>query len=214
MIKLLYLLVAAAVTIVFADESPRTMVVLGDSIAAGYGVDGDEAFPAILQQKIDAARFPYHVVNAGVSGDTTAGGLRRISWVLKQHVDLLLIELGGNDGLRGINPEETRKNLQSIIEKTKAQFPDVKIVVCGMQMPANMGPEYTRQYREVFADVAKKNNALLIPFLLEGVGARAELNQVDRIHPNPEGHKIVAENVWKVVRPLLAGERTATKKDS
>jgi acyl-CoA thioesterase I len=145
-----------------------------------------------------------------VSGDTSAGGLRRISWVLKQPVDVLLIELGGNDGLRGINPEETAKNLQSIIDKTKVRYPAVKIVVSGMQMPANMGPEYTKKYREVFAEVAKKNNAVLIPFLLEGVGARAELNQADRIHPNPEGHKIVAENVWKVIRPLLTeGSKSA-----
>jgi acyl-CoA thioesterase-1 len=214
MIKFLYLLFITAVATLSAAEPPRRVIVLGDSIAAGFGVDAEEAFPAILQQKIDAAHLRYHVVNAGVSGDTTAGGLRRISWVLKKPVDLLLIELGGNDGLRGINPEETAKNLQSIIDKTKAQYPDVKIVVAGMQMPANMGPEYTKRYREVFADVAKKNNAMLIPFLLEGVGARADLNQADRIHPNPGGHKIVAENVWKVIRPVLAEEAKAARSSS
>jgi acyl-CoA thioesterase-1 len=214
MIKFLYLLFIAAVTTLSFAESPRRVVILGDSIAAGYGVDPEEAFPAILQQKIDTAGFSYRVVNAGVSGDTTAGGLRRISWVLKEPVDVLLIELGGNDGLRGINPEDTAKNLQSIIDKSKAQYPHVKIVISGMQMPANMGPEYTKKYREVFADAAKKNNAGLIPFLLEEVGARAELNQADRIHPNPQGHKVVAENVWKVLRPLLTEDSKTAKSGS
>ncbi len=208
MIKFLYLLSLALMTMVSATERQLTLVVLGDSIAAGYGVDADEAFPSVLQQKIDGAHLPYRVVNAGVSGDTTAGGLRRISWVLKQPVDVLLIELGGNDGLRGIVPDETARNLQGIIDKARAQYPAVKIAVSGMQMPANMGPEYTRKYREVFEEAAKKNDATFIPFLLEGVGARADLNQADRIHPNPEGHKIVAENVWKVIRPILE-ERSA-----
>jgi acyl-CoA thioesterase-1 len=196
----------------FAAEPKRNLVILGDSIAAGYGLDPDQAYPALLQEKIDQAHLPYHVVNGGQSGDTTAGGLRRISWYLKQPIDTLLIELGGNDGLRGTDPAETEKNLQAIIDKTKAQYPAARIVIAGMQMPASMGQDYARRYREVFVNVAKKNNATLIPFLLEGVGGRAELNQPDRIHPTAEGHKIVAETIWKVIEPLLAHEaRTARK---
>jgi len=141
--------------------------------------------------------------DAGQSGDTTAGGLRRISWPLKQPVSILLIELGGNDGLRGVGPGETEKNLQGIIDKAKAQYPNVRIVIAGMQMPANMGEEYTRRYRELFATVAKRNDAVLIPFLLEGVGGRAELNQPDRIHPTAAGHKIITDTVWKAIKPVL-----------
>ncbi len=202
--KCLCLLLIATAAFASRAEPQRNLVVLGDSIAAGYGVEADEAFPSILQEKIDAAHLKYHVINAGVSGDTTAGGLRRISWVLKRPVDVLVIELGGNDGLRGINPEETEKNLQSIIEKTKAQNGSAQIVVAGMQMPASMGADFAKKYREVFAEVARKNNAPLIPFLLAGVGGRPDLNQSDRIHPTAQGHRIVAENVWKVIEPLLA----------
>jgi acyl-CoA thioesterase I len=185
-------------------KAPRkSVVVLGDSLAAGYGLDQTEAFPALLQTKIDDAGFNFVVVNAGVSGDTTAGGLRRLDWLLRRKIDVLVIELGGNDGLRGISVDVTRANLQAIIDRTREKYRDVKIIVAGMQMPPNMGDDYTREFQTVFSEIAKKNNAALIPFLLEGVGGQSKLNQADQIHPTPEGHKIVAENVWKVLRPVL-----------
>jgi acyl-CoA thioesterase-1 len=186
-------------------ESPKTILVLGDSIAAGYGLEPEQAFPALLQEKISEEGLNWKVVNGGLSGDTTAGGLRRLDWLLKQKVDLLLVELGGNDGLRGITPSETRKNLLGIVEKAKVKNPGIRIIIAGMQMPPSMGVEYTKEYREVFPAVAKEAGAALVPFLLEGVAARANLNQPDRIHPTAEGHKIVAENVWKILRPILEG---------
>lgn len=182
------------------------MVVMGDSLAVGYGLDPSEAFPALLQAKIDKAGLDVTVANAGLSGDTTAGGLRRIDWLLRRKMDVLLIELGGNDGLRGIPIEETRSNLQGIVDRARAKYPDVKIVIAGMQMPPNMGEEYTSRFRELFPALARRNGAVLIPFLLEGVGADPELNQSDLIHPNAEGQRRVAENVWKVLKPLLEGE--------
>ena len=185
------------------SPAPKSIVVMGDSIAAGYGVEPDQAFPALLQRKIDKAGLNYKVINAGLSGDTTAGGLRRIDWLLRRPIDLLLLELGGNDGLRGISPEETRRNLNGIITKAKQKYPRAKIVVAGMQMPENMGAEYTEAYREVFPAVAREHDAVLIPFLLEGVGGSAELNQEDRIHPTPAGHRLIAENVWQVLKPVL-----------
>ncbi len=202
MITRLFILLAS-ICLSFAAEPQRNVVVLGDSIAAGYGLDPDEAFPALLQQKVSRAGLPCQVINAGVSGDTTAGGLRRISWLLRQPIDVLLIELGGNDGLRGITPDETEKNLQAIIDKVKAKYPAARIVIAGMQMPPNMGKEYTERFQAVFPAVAKRNGAGLVPFLLEGVGGKTDLNQADRIHPTAEGHKIVAETVWKTLEPIL-----------
>jgi len=181
----------------------KTIVVFGDSLAAGLGVDPEEAFPALLQRQIDDAGWNYAVVNAGVSGDTTAGGLRRIDWQLQRKVDVLVLELGGNDGLRGIPVEATKANLQAIIDRAKQKYPRMQIVVAGMQMPPNMGEEYNAAFRRIFPDLAKANNAALIPFLLAGVGGQPELNQTDRIHPTAEGYRIVAENVWKVLKPLL-----------
>ena len=191
-----------SVVAVFCSETPKRIVVLGDSIAAGYGVDPDEAYPAVLQRKIDAAKLPYTVVNAGLSGDTTAGGLRRIGWILKQPLDILVIELGGNDGLRGIPISETRTNLQEIIDRARAKYPKVKIIVAGMKMPSNMG-EYAAEFEKVFPEIAKKNKTLLVPFVLEGVGGKADLNQADRIHPTPAGHEIVAQNIWPVLQQIL-----------
>jgi acyl-CoA thioesterase-1 len=204
----LFTLVFAVASIFAADPvSPKperkTVVVLGDSLAAGYGVDPAEAYPALLQQKIEVAKLPFTVVNAGVSGDTSAGGLRRVDWVLKRPMDVLVLELGGNDGLRGLTPEATRTNLQGIIDKARQKNAVVRVVVAGMQMPANMGAEYTEKFQKVFPDLAQTNKAALIPFLLEGVGGREELNQPDQIHPTADGHKIVAENVWKVLQPVL-----------
>ena len=192
----------------FCATAPRqTIVVLGDSIAAGSGVDLAEAFPSVLQKRIDEKQLPYEVVNAGVSGDTTAGGLRRMPWLLKRRVDVLVIELGGNDGLRGLAPEDTRTNLEKIIALAREKYPDVKIILAGMQMPANMGEDYTKKFSALFVEVAKEKNTALIPFVLAGVGGKAELNQPDRIHPNPEGHKIVAQNVWAVLEPVLRDKK-------
>jgi len=215
MIRILQL--AAALT--FAAFSmhaaePKTVLVLGDSIAAGYGLDLEEAFPALLQEKIEQAGLNYKVVNAGLSGDTTAGGLRRISWLLRQPVDVLLLELGGNDGLRGIDPDETAKNLQGIVDKVRAKNPNTLIVIAGMQMPENMGKDYTERFREVFPEIAQKNRATLIPFLLEGVGGKADLNQADRIHPTAEGHRMIAKTIWKVLQPVLNGTAREAVKES
>lgn len=187
------------------DSEPqrKTIVILGDSIAAGHGVQPDEAFPALLQEKLDKKKLPYEVVNAGVSGDTTAGGARRMPWLLRRKMDVLVLELGGNDGLRGITPKETKANLEKIVYLARQKNPQVQIIVAGMQMPQNMGEEYTREFRQVFPAVAKEKKTKLIPFLLEGVGGKADLNLPDRIHPNPEGHRIIAETVWAAIEPVL-----------
>ena len=193
---------------VFAGDGAggsKLLVVVGDSLAAGFGVEASEAFPALLQEKIDAAGLKYRVINAGVSGDTSADGLNRIDWLLKQKIDVLILELGGNDGLRGIPVSATKSNLQSMIDRVKGKYPKAKIIVAGMQMPPNMGEEYRRAFERIFPELAEKNHATLIPFLLEGVGGKPKLNQPDGIHPTAEGHKIVAENIWKVLEAMLAG---------
>jgi acyl-CoA thioesterase-1 len=166
-------------------------------------VEPDEAFPALIGNKIDSLNLPYKVINAGLSGETTAAGKERINWLLKQKVDVFILELGANDGLRGIPLTETRKNLQSIIDQVKANYPDAKLVMTGMEVPPNMGSKYASEFRVIFTDLAKKNNMALVPFLLEKVGGVPELNQSDGIHPTPEGHKILAENVWVVLKDLL-----------
>jgi acyl-CoA thioesterase-1 len=191
----------------FAGRSPaaetKTMVFFGDSLTAGLGVEPEQAFPALIQEKLAAAGKPWRVVNAGLSGETTSGGLRRLDWVLKQPVDLFVIELGGNDGLRGIAPEISRANLEAMIKRIQTVSPRTKVVLAGMQMPANMGADYTRQFAAMYPEVAEKFGITLIPFLLEGVGGVPRLNQADGIHPTPEGHKIVAETVWRALQPLL-----------
>jgi acyl-CoA thioesterase-1 len=181
----------------------KRIVVLGDSITAGYGLDPQEAYPALLQKKVDADGLPYTVTNAGVSGDTTAGGLRRITWAIGKGVDVLVISLGGNDGLRGISPDQTEKNLSGIIDKAREKNPAVKVIISAMQMPDNMGAEFTEKFKGLFAKVAEEKKTKLVPFLLEGVGGIDSLNQQDRIHPNVEGQKKVAENVWKILKPEL-----------
>jgi acyl-CoA thioesterase-1 len=203
-----WIALAAAVLPVAAAESPvrpdrKTVFVLGDSLAAGYGLDPSEAFPALLQKKVDAAGLPFEIVNAGVSGDTTAGGLRRLDWLLRRRIDVLVLELGGNDGLRGLTPSATQSNLQAIIERTRAKYPAAEIVVAGMQMPPNLGTEYREAFQKVFPEVARRHHAALIPFLLEGVGGKPDLNLPDGIHPTAEGHRIVAETVWSVLQPVL-----------
>jgi acyl-CoA thioesterase I len=186
-----------------ATGGKKRIVVLGDSITAGYGLDPQEAYPALLQKKIDAAALPYIVTNAGVSGDTTAGGLRRITWALGKGADVLVVALGGNDGLRGISPEQTEKNLTGIIDKAREKNPAVKVIIAAMQMPDNMGAEFTTKFKGLFAKVAEEKKAALVPFLLEGVGGIDSLNQQDRIHPNVEGQAKVADNVWKVLKDQL-----------
>ena len=181
----------------------KTIVFFGNSLTAGYGVSPEQAFPALIQKKIDSLGLPYNVVNAGVSGETSSGGKTRIDWILREPVDIFVLELGANDGLRGTPLSETKKNLQDIIDKVKAKYPDTKLVFAGMEIPPNMGQTYTTEFRNIYTDLAAKNKMTLIPFLLEGVGGEPELNQADGIHPTAEGHLIVAENVWKQLEKLL-----------
>ncbi|MFD2518042.1 arylesterase [Salinimicrobium flavum] len=188
------------------QEEKRTGKVIlffGDSLTAGLGLDPNEAFPAVIQQKLDSLNLEYEVVNAGLSGETTASGKNRVSWVLNQEVDIFVLELGANDGLRGIPLEETRKNLQEIIDTVKEKDPQTRILLTGMQIPPNMGPEYTAEFQAIFPELAEQNQIEMIPFLLEGVAGEPELNQGDGIHPTVEGHRIVAGNVWEVLKPMV-----------
>jgi len=186
-------------------QTPPTKLILfyGDSLTAGYGLSTEDAFPAIVEEKLNKKGKPTKVVNAGLSGETTAGGLNRLDWVLKQPVDIFVLELGGNDGLRGLPLDQTEKNLQAIIDKVKTKYPKAKIVIAGMLVPPNMGPDYSTRFSKIFPELAKKNKAALIPFLLQDVAGDEKLNIPDGIHPNVEGHKIVADNVLKVIEPLL-----------
>lgn len=186
-----------------ATTAQKTILFFGNSLTAGYGLDPAEAFPALVGEKAKAAGYDYQVVNAGSSGETTAGGKSRISWVLRKPVDVFVLELGGNDGLRGIPLDDSRKNLQAIIDTVRIKSPQAQLIIAGMQIPPNLGPDYSKQFQTLFVDLAAKNNAVLIPFLLENVGGIRKLNQPDGIHPTAEGHKIVAENVWKVLKPVL-----------
>lgn len=186
-----------------ASTTPKTILFFGDSLTAGYGLSTSEAFPALIEKKLQEKGNDVKIINAGLSGETSAGGLSRIDWVLRQPIDVFVLELGPNDGLRGLPLEQTEKNLQSIIDKVKAKYPKAKIVIAGMMVPPNLGPEYTEQFRKIFPALAKKNNAALIPFLLEDVAGNENLNLSDGIHPNAEGHRIVAANVLKVIEPLL-----------
>jgi len=185
------------------DKISKTILFFGNSLTAGYGVGEQRAFPNLIQQKIDSLGWQFNVVNAGLSGETSAGGLRRIGWLLRQKVDVFVLELGGNDALRGMDLNVTRRNLQGIIDKVTAAYPKAQIVIAGMQVPPNLGQRYTAQFRDLYHSLAKTNDAVLIPFLLEGVGGVAELNLPDRIHPNATGHRIIAENVWQVLKPVL-----------
>jgi len=194
-------------TDVAAPKEPRVVVCLGDSLTAGYGLDQAQAYPALLQKSIDNLGWKFKVVNAGLSGETTAGGLRRLDWVLKRRVDVLILALGGNDALRGIPLETTRQNLDHILTRARAKNPEVQLVVAGMLIPPNWGREYFNGFRALFPQLAKKHQAGLIPFLLEGVGGKPELNFPDGIHPTAEGHRIVAANVWKVLEHVLRSMR-------
>lgn len=186
-----------------ANDTDKRIVILGDSITAGYGLNPAEAYPALLQEKIAKANLPYIIANAGVSGDTTAGGLRRVAWAMGKGADILIIALGGNDGLRGISPKETKKNLLGIAAKARTKNPDIKILIAGMQMPDNMGSEFINRFKAIFPEAAEETKATLIPHLLEGVGGVEKLNQADGIHPTSEGQDKVAENVWKFLEPVI-----------
>lgn len=194
------LLIAMAL---FIQSPPKVILFFGDSLTAGYGLSPEEAFPALVEKEFNKGGKICKVVNAGLSGETSAGGLSRIDWILRQPIDVFVLELGGNDGLRGLPLAETKKNLQAIIDKVKVKFPKVKIVVVGMMVPPNMGKDYSTQFNEIFPALAKRNKATLMPFLLEGVAGNEKLNLPDGIHPNIEGHKIVARNVMKLLTPLL-----------
>ncbi len=206
-IRLLFfwVLIGSAGLLRGAEAELRTVVFFGDSLTAGYGLEnpGANSYPALIQMKIDAKELPWRVVNAGLSGETTAGGLRRVDWILRQPVDIFVLALGANDGLRGIPPAVSRQNLEQILSRVRARYPSAVLVLAGMQMPPQMGPEFAGAFGRMFPEVAEKFQARLIPFLLAEVGGLPELNQGDGIHPNPAGHTIVAENVWKILLPLL-----------
>lgn len=186
-----------------SDADSGVILFFGDSLTAGMGLEPDEAFPAVVQEIIDSLQLDYKVINAGLSGETTAAGKNRLSWLLTQKVDVFVLELGANDGLRGIPLTETRTNLQAIIEAVKAENAETEIILAGMQIPPNMGPEYTKEFRSIFPDLAEKNDTHLIPFLLQDVGGIPDLNQEDGIHPTAEGQKILARNVWQVLEDVI-----------
>ena len=206
-----YKLVIPAVLLLFVNlgfhnsvnAQTKTIIFFGNSLTAGYGLSPEQAFPNLVQQMISEKGLDYKVINAGLSGETSAGGLNRIDWILNQPVDIFILELGANDGLRGLPLEQTRENLQKIIDKTVSENPHVKIIIAGMMVPPNMGEQYGTEFIQIFSTLAEKNNAALIPFLLEGVGGNLDLNLPDGIHPNVDGHKIVAKNVWEVLEQIL-----------
>ena len=212
---LLYVLIAYICTVVGPEvwgsnlhvpenrDAEQVILFLGNSLTAGYGLDISQAFPSLIQKKIKDLDWNFKVINAGLSGETSAAGLRRIDWLLGQRIDVLVLELGVNDGLRGVPAKATFQNLQSLIDKVKDRYPRVRIVIAGMLVPPNLGQDYSERFRSIFPELAKRNQASLIPFLLQGVGGKPELNLSDGIHPTPEGHRIVAESVWKVLRPVL-----------
>lgn len=182
------------------DDRPR-IVAFGDSLTAGLGVGANESYPAQLQRRLDDLGYHYRVINAGVSGDTTAGGVRRVSWVLSSKPALVILELGGNDGLRGFSLEQTKSNLREIIQRL--QQAGVTVVLAGMKLPPNYGPEYTKGFEAIYPTLAKEYRLSLIPFFLEGVAASSSLNQADGIHPTKEGYRIIVEQILKVIGPLL-----------
>lgn len=181
----------------------KNIVFFGNSLTAAYQLSPEQGFVAIIQRRIDSLQLPYRCVNAGISGETTADGKSRIGWVLQQPIDIFVLELGGNDALRGLPVAQSRANLQAIADSVQQRYPDCQLVVAGMLAPPNLGASYTGAFQKMFSDLAQQNQAALIPFLLENVGGIAALNLEDGIHPNVAGQKIVAENVWQVLQPLL-----------
>ncbi len=195
-----------------ASETNRSLtkrvVILGDSLTAGYGIPKDAAYPALLQKKVGEAKLPWRISNGGRSGDTTRDGVTRLNWLLKQRADIFVVALGGNDGLRGIDPKSTKANLLKIIAQVREKYPKAKIMIAGMQMPDNLGKDYTEAFAAVYPAVAKETKATLVPFLLEGVAGETKFNQDDQIHPNEAGHEILAETMWKALKPLMNGEES------
>lgn len=185
------------------NQRVRTILFLGDSLTAGFGVTPEEAFPSLIEKKILQAGLRARVINAGVSGNTTAGGLRRLSWYFQQPIDILVLALGANDGLRGISPAASRANLQQIIDRAREQNPAIEIVLVGMKLPPNMGDDYSAEFTSIFPELQKANGTALVPFLLEGVGGVRTLNLPDGVHPNPQGHIVMCNNVWRVLVPFL-----------
>ncbi len=182
---------------------PQTVLFVGTSLTAGLGLDPDSAYPALIQRKIDAAGLPFHVVNAGVSGETSAGALQRMEWLLREPFRVMVLETGANDGLRGTPASETRRNIQAIIDSVRAARPDARILLVQMEAPPNMGQRYTRAFHETYPLLAARNGVTLLPFLLDGVAGHPSLNQADGMHPNDVGEQMVAENVWKGLEPVL-----------
>jgi acyl-CoA thioesterase I len=181
---------------------------LGTSLTAGYGIDPQQAYPALIQQKIDSAGLDYRVINAGLSGETSAGALRRADWLFQQPISVLVLETGANDGLRGLPPDSLRANIQAILDRAQRLHPRPRIVLVGMRVPPNYGRAYSQQFESVYPQLAKANGAVLVPFLLEGVGGVRALNQADGVHPTAEGQRKMAETVWRVLEPVLRqGER-------
>ena len=181
----------------------KTILFFGNSLTAGYGIDPEDAFAGLTQQRLDSLGKDYRVINGGLSGETTAGGLSRLDWFLEEEPTIFVLELGGNDGLRGILPSESKSNLLAIIDKVRAKYPNTTIILAGMQIPPNMGQEYTEEFKAIYPAVADEKNVTLIPFLLEGVAGNPELNLPDGIHPTEEGHKIVFETVWPFIEKLI-----------
>jgi acyl-CoA thioesterase-1 len=181
----------------------KTILFFGNSLTAGYGIEQDDAFSGLTQARIDSLGLNYRVINGGLSGETTAGGLSRLDWFLEDEPTIFVLELGGNDGLRGILPSESKKNLLAIIDKVRAKYPDTKIILAGMQIPPNMGQEYTDEFKGIYPEVAAEKNVTLIPFLLEGVAGNPDLNLPDGIHPTEAGHKIVFETIWTTLKDFL-----------
>jgi acyl-CoA thioesterase-1 len=181
----------------------KTILFFGNSLTAGYGIDPEESFAGRIQTRLDSLKKEFRVINGGLSGETTAGGLSRLDWFLEEEPYLFVLELGGNDGLRGIALTETKKNLLAIVDKVRAKYPNTKIILAGMQIPPNMGKEYTEEFKAIYPAVAKEKNIELIPFLLEGVAGNPDLNLPDGIHPTPEGHRIVMETLWPFISKAL-----------
>lgn len=180
-----------------------TIVFLGTSLTAGYGLEPEEAYPALLQQKIDSAGLNYRVVNAGVSGETSAGARRRIDWLLREPVSVLVVETGANDGLRGLPPDSLRANIQAILARARELRPPPRLLLVGMRVPPNYGQAFSRQFEAIYPELAQANGAELVPFLLQGVGGVAALNQTDGVHPTAQGQRRMAETVWRVLEPVL-----------
>jgi acyl-CoA thioesterase I len=196
-----------------SDAARPAVLFLGTSLTAGLGLDPEQAYPALIQEKIDSAGLNYRVVNAGVSGETSAGALRRTDWLFREPVFVLVVETGANDGLRGLSPDSLEANIQGIFDRARQLKPPPRLVLLGMRMPPNYGRVYADRFQQVYREVARRNGAALVPFLLEGVGGIPRLNQSDGIHPTAEGQRRIAETVWRVLEPVLKGTERAEKTD-